>query len=86
MDLPNIADHGFVGLSCKVLSCILTSDIPYTPPWQNMPPKVAHHEDVGLETGSSYGDVCVTDRHAVSNAKLGFVTTPSMSAPFSAVG
>ena len=51
-----------------------------------MAAKVAHHEDVGLETGSSYGDVCVTDRHAVSNAKLGFVTTPSMSAQFSAVG
>ncbi len=52
MDLLNIADHGFV--SCKVLSCVLTPDIP--PPWQNMAPKVAHHEDVGLETGSSYGD------------------------------
>jgi len=36
-------------------------------------------EDVDLEAGSSYSDVCVTDRHAVSNAKLGFVTTPSTS-------
>ena len=75
MDLPNIAHHGFV--SCKVLSCILTPQIPCTPPFQNMAPKVVHHEDVGLETGSSHSDVCVIDRHAVSNAKLGFVTTPS---------
>ncbi len=37
-------------------------------------------EEVGLETGSSYSDVGVTGRHAVSNAKLGFVTTPSVSA------
>ncbi len=47
-----------------------------------MAPKVVHHHDVGLETGSSYSDVCVIDRHAVSNAKLGFVTTASVSAPF----
>ena len=29
---------------------------------------------------SSYTDVCVTDRHVVSNAKLGVVTTSNMSA------
>ena len=51
-----------------------------------MAPKVVHHEDVGLETGSSYSDVCVIDGHAVSSAKVGFVTTPSVSAPFSNVG
>ncbi len=51
-----------------------------------MAPKVVHHEDVGLETGSSYSDLCVTDGHAVSSAKVGFVTTPSVSAPFSNVG
>ncbi len=51
-----------------------------------MAPKVVDHHDVGLETGSSYSDVCVTDRHAVPNAKLGFVTTPGMSAHFSNVG
>ena len=51
-----------------------------------MTPKVIHHEDVGLETGSSYSDVCVIDGHAVSSAKVGFVTTPSVSAPFSNVG
>ncbi len=44
------------------------------------------HNDVGLETGSSYSEVCVIDMHAVSNAKLGFVTTPSVSAPFPNVG
>ncbi len=49
-----------------------------------MAPKVVHREDVGLETGSSYNDVCVTDRHAVPNAKLGFVTTLSMSTSFPA--
>ena len=43
-------------------------------------------EDVGLETGSSHSDVCVIDGHAVSSAKVGFVTTPSVSAPFSNVG
>ena len=43
-------------------------------------------EDVGLETGSSYSDVCVIDGHAVSSAKVGFVTTPSVSAPVSSVG
>jgi len=43
-------------------------------------------EDVGLETGSSYSDACAIDRHVVSNAKLGFVTTPSMSAPSSSFG
>ena len=48
-----------------------------------MTPKLAYHEDVGLETGSSYSDVCVIDGHAVSSAKVGFVTTPSVSAPFS---
>ncbi len=51
-----------------------------------MAPKVVDHHDVGLETGSSYSDVCVIDGDAVSNAKLGFVTTSSMSAPFSNVG
>ena len=50
-----------------------------------MAPKVVHHEDVGLETGSSYSDVCVIDGHAVSSAKVVFVTTPSVSAPFSNV-
>ena len=50
-----------------------------------MAPKVVHHEDIGLETGSSYSDVCVIDGHAISSAKVGFVTTPSMSAPFSDV-
>ncbi len=51
-----------------------------------MAPKVVHHYDVGFETGSSYSDVCVIGRHDVSNAKLGLVTTPSMSAPFPSVG
>ncbi len=51
-----------------------------------MAPKVVHHEDVGLETGSSYSDVCVIDGHAVSSAKVRFVTTPSVSVPFSYVG
>ncbi len=54
-----------------------------------MAPKVVHHEDVvdvGLETGSSYSDVCVIDRHAVSSAKVEFVTMPSMSALISKVG
>ena len=84
MDLPNIAHHGQD--SWKVLYCILILEIPYTSSWQNMAPKVVHHEDVGLETGSSYSDVCVIDGHAVSSAKVGFVTTPSVSAPFSNVG
>ncbi len=47
-----------------------------------MAPKVVHHEDVGLETGSSYSDVCVIDGHAVSSAKVVFVNTPSVSAIF----
>ncbi len=51
-----------------------------------MAPKVVHHEDDGLGTGSSYSDVCVIDGHAVSSAKVGFVTTPSVSAPFANVG
>ncbi len=51
-----------------------------------MAPKVVHHEDVGLETGSSYSDVCAIDGHAVSSAKVRFVTTPGVSAPFSNVG
>ena len=51
-----------------------------------MAPKVVHHEDVGLETGSSYSDVCVIDGHAASSAKVGFVTMPSVSAPFPNVG
>ena len=43
-------------------------------------------EDVGLETGSSYSDVCVIARHAVPTPKLGFMTTSSVSASFSDVG
>ena len=41
-----------------------------------MAPTVVQHDDVGLETGSSYSDVCVIDGHAVSSAKVVFVTTP----------
>ena len=51
-----------------------------------MTPKVVHHENVGLETGSSYSDVCAIDGHAVSSAKVGFVTMPSVSAPAANVG
>ena len=51
-----------------------------------MAPKVVHQDGVALENGSSYSDVCVIDGHAVSSAKVGFVTTPSVSAPFSNVG
>ncbi len=51
-----------------------------------MAPKVVHHRDVGLETGSSYSAVCVIDGDAVSNAKLGFMTTPSLSAPSLSLG
>ena len=67
----------------RFLSCILIPEYPHTSAWQNMAPKVVHHEDVGLETGSSYSDVCVIDGHAVSSAKVGFVTRPSVSAPSS---
>ena len=51
-----------------------------------MAPKVVHHEDVDLETGSSYSRACEVDRHAVSSAKVGFVITSSVSEPFSNVG
>ncbi len=61
----------------RFLSCILIPEKPHTSPCQNMAPKVVHHEDVGLETGSSYSDVCVIDGCAVSSAKVGFVTTPT---------
>ncbi len=36
-----------------------------------MAPKVVYHEDVGLETGSSYSDVCVIDVHAFQVQKWG---------------
>ena len=49
-----------------------------------MAPNVVH--DVSIETGSSYSDVCIIDGDAVSSVKLGLVTTPSVSAPFSNVG
>ena len=32
-------------------------------------------EDVGLETGSSYIDVCIIDGSSVSSANVGFMTT-----------
>jgi hypothetical protein len=60
--LTNIAHHE----QEKVVVCILIPKIPYTSPWPNMAPKVIHHGDVGLETGSSYNDVCVIDGQAVS--------------------